>query len=153
MGGLLLPSDLERAALSAQLLSSVGGEMFGRARTELALSASPHGLLPQCGVELARHFSARFAFASLFLPAAGAEEKPKDRLAFVVAFVVAGLHLAAASYPHLPWFHWASGRTRYSALLADETRINVDADYQIQGSPGKPRRRRAKFQLESLGKG
>lgn len=127
-GGLHVSGDLERAAIIAQLgLAFVSKLLLGNEK--LAVSAAPHGLLPHAGNDVAYLYGSRWAYAPLFLPAAGTTERPRDRLLLVVAFVVAGLHLAAASYPHLPWMPWVQqggAATRHSAVLADDVRIRVD---------------------------
>jgi len=133
-GGLHLPSDLERAATTSQLLWGLWqGALTGS--QDLAVSAAPHGLLLQAGADLAQRYAMRWAYASQFLPAAGNAETARERLLLVVAFVVAGLHLAAASYTHLPWVIWAPGAARHTAMLPDETRVRIDVDVAASEGP------------------
>lgn len=90
--GLLRRRDLDRAALLAELLGELlRGALLGR--RSCAASAGSGGPLPE-------RYAARWAYASLFLVP---EARPRERLAAVAAFLVAGLHLLAASSPHLPW--------------------------------------------------
>eukprot|EP00927_Polykrikos_kofoidii_P055500 TRINITY_DN49746_c0_g1_i1.p1 TRINITY_DN49746_c0_g1~~TRINITY_DN49746_c0_g1_i1.p1 ORF type:complete len:1156 (-),score=159.99 TRINITY_DN49746_c0_g1_i1:64-3531(-) len=128
-GGLHAPADLERAAMASQLLISLGTNLFLAGNREVAVHSLPHGLLlpSGCGVDIARRFATRFAFAPTFLPVAAGAERAEDRLAFVAAFLVASLHLMATTYPYFPWVQWVPGATSYSSTLFDESRLRVDA--------------------------
>ncbi|CAE8582244.1 unnamed protein product [Polarella glacialis] len=124
-GCLHAPADLERACLSVELLLRLA-EQFLRGGREAAISAKPHGLLPQAGPELVQRYAARWAYASSYLLAAGSSENVRERLKLVVAFMVAGLHLTAAGYPYLPWVVPSLLAGRHTAKLPDESRLRLD---------------------------
>jgi len=149
-GGLHLPHDLERAALSAQLLIGLAHQLLLGGQS-LSIASAPHGLLPQAGSDLVQRYAARWAYAPMFLQAAGNIETPRERLVLVVAFVVAGLHLAAVSYPHLPWVSWPAGGVKQSAALPGDTRVHVEVpnDPDVAGPAARPRR--ASFEVLSPG--
>lgn len=127
-GGLHLPHDLERAAVAAQLLLGITRQaLVGGSR--LNVEASPCGLELQPGADLAHRYAARCAYGPALLPDAGIADGPRERMVRVVAFAVAGLHLAAASYPHLPWVVWAKGAAKHAMVLPDDTRVRVDVGF------------------------
>lgn len=76
--------------------------------------------------DLAHRYAARWAYASVFLPPAGSTEQAKDRLMLVVAFMVAGLHVAAVSYPRLPWVLWSASAAKHATMLPDDSRVRVE---------------------------
>lgn len=96
-----------------------------RGGREVSVRSQPHGFLPQAslgfhsfrwpcrslntsgawlqaGADFAQRLSARWAYCG-FLLGAGGEANPQQRLVITVAFMVAGLHLAVAGFPYLPW--------------------------------------------------
>lgn len=125
-GGLFHPLDLDRAATSARLALDLG-QQFLRGTRQANVELDPSGLLPAgaTGVDLAQRYAARWAFASAFLEGLGSAEA-RERLELVVAFMVAGLHLTAAAYPHFPWVVWLPGAQRHSAVMPDDTRVRVE---------------------------
>jgi len=132
-GGLCSPEDLERAAVVTQLFLETCVQ-FLRGCREVSLTANPHGLLPAAGIDLAQKYSARWAYAPHFLLDASVAEKPRERLLYVMTFVVAGLHLAAASFPHLPWTHWGGKSARHAIVLPDDSRVRVNVGVPATGA-------------------
>jgi len=136
-GGLHLPRDTERAAIIASAFLGMGHQAL-RGGHSVATSASPHGLLTQPAADLAPRYAARWAYASLFLPEAGATDKARDRLVLVIAFVVAGLHLAAIAYPHFPWVVWAPGPAKHTLVLGDDVRVRVEVNPGVPLAKDRP---------------
>ncbi|CAK9012977.1 Hypothetical protein SCF082_LOCUS11724 [Durusdinium trenchii] len=124
-GALEAPRDLDRAALSCDVLLELGRQALrGRGR-EVSVGSRPQGLLPQAGPDFVQRLSARWAYANV-LALAGADAR--ERLILVIAFMVAGLHLAAAGFPYLPWLEASGGtdRGRHSAVLPEDCVAHVD---------------------------
>lgn len=123
-GGIVAQDDLERAALAAQLLPRVGGQLLA-GHKHLSIFSAPPGPLTASVPDMASRYGSRWAYAPLFLPHAGGTDGSRDRLMLVVTFAVAGLHLAAASFPHLPWVVWRPG-ARHSTVLPGDAHVQVD---------------------------
>jgi len=136
-GGLCRPCDLERAAAAAQIAFAVAWQAVCGGK-EVALCASPAGFqmpgsstsassaLDSSRPDLSLRYAARWAYASVFLPPAGSTEKSRERILYVVAFLVAGLHLAAISCPHLPWVVWPQGANQHTAVLSEDCHMCVE---------------------------
>eukprot|EP00913_Durusdinium_trenchii_P002982 g2761.t2 len=92
---------------------------------QVSVGSRPQGLLPQAGPDFVQRLSARWAYANV-LALAGADAR--ERLILVIAFMVAGLHLAAAGFPYLPWLEASGGtdRGRHSAVLPEDCVAHVD---------------------------
>ncbi|CAE7720790.1 unnamed protein product [Symbiodinium microadriaticum] len=143
-GALHAPAEMERSAMSAEILQGMLWEAAWGGR-EARLSSRPNGLLPQAGGDFAQRYSSRWAFASKFLTGAGSLDQARDRLLLVIAFMVAGLHLAAAGYPYLPWVDLGCCSGRQSAVLPDDCTASLDVD--CQAAPGLQVPRRAAFEV------
>jgi len=148
-GGLHAPGDLERAVCMSEVMLRAGTELLRGGRL-VKVQPVPHGLT-QAGHNLAQRYASRWAYAPLFLPAASTTERARERLLLVVAFAVAGLHLAAISFPHLPWIPIAPGQ-KHTLLLPDNGRIRVEQAPEasaVAGLSAAPSLRRSIFEVLS----
>ena len=118
------PHDLDRATLCVDVMLELVRQAL-RGGREVGVQSKPNGVLPQALLgDFAQRLSGRWAFPH-FLSCAG-HELGKDRMAWVMAFMVSGLHLAAAGFPHLPWQEFACSRGRHTAVLPEDCIAHVD---------------------------
>ncbi|CAJ1344774.1 unnamed protein product [Effrenium voratum] len=117
--GALHGTDLDRAALAAELWLELAWQAL-RGGREVAVSARPHGLLLQAS-DFYR-FAARWGYTSLL-------NSGEERLVMTVAFMVAGLHLAAAGFPH-PSSCWDSSIYGRQTVLLEDCQAQIDVGHK-----------------------
>lgn len=143
------PKDTERATLWVDLLMELGRQAL-RGGKEVFVVSKPHGVLPQTLLgDFPQRLAARWACVATLCPTGpgGWPEESKERMLRVITFMVSGLHLAAAAFPHLPWLDLACTPGRHSAVLPEDCTVQID----VQDAGVGTVRRRSSFEVTSAG--